>query len=82
MSTEKLVKTRKLHICDFCKTEIEINSEAYRYELKVPKYDSKTGHYDNECNQIGIEYLRWYLHKKCLDDEINGPDIYPLNENQ
>lgn len=52
---EKLIKVRKPHICQLCETQIHKGSRAILGERKDPKLD------DDE-KQIGIHYLRYYLH--------------------
>lgn len=52
------VVTRKPHKCDYCERIIQPNSKMTLHEYKLPKYD-------DEENQIGIEYYRGYT---CYDD--------------
>lgn len=73
MSIEKIVKTRKKHICCICKKTIRKKTDAYYWEYKNPKnkniFDSE-GYFINEI-QIGIEYHKDYAHEKCVDDSRN-----------
>jgi len=68
MSKEKIIKTRKKHTCEICNKTIKKRSIAVYLERKLPKFDNKTASYDHEGNQIGIEYKKFYFHKKCSDD--------------
>ena len=68
MKQEKVIKTRKIHVCDICKTDIFIGSNAIYIESKTPEYDIKTSSYDYEGKQIGICYNKYYFHEDCIDN--------------
>lgn len=76
MSIEKIVKTRKKHVCCICNNTIRKKSYAYYWEYKVPKHKNifdYDGYFINEI-QIGIEYHKDYAHVKCIEnlrDDVN-----------
>jgi len=68
MGIEKIVKTRKTHICSSCNKKIKKGSKVLYFESRTAKYDNNTAHYDYDGTQIGIEYQKHYYHIKCLQE--------------
>ncbi len=52
----KIIKTRAVHKCSLCGFDIKKGSLAEYEQWRAPKYD------DND-NQIGIEYCKVWIHK-------------------
>lgn len=65
---EKVIKTRKSHVCDFCDQEIPKGSEAVFISDRRPLISYQEETFDGEKpdgEQVGIDYLRSYFHIEC-----------------
>lgn len=65
---QKVIKTRKSHVCDFCDKEIPKGSEAVFISDRRPRfeYDFTTyGDEDLDGKQVGVEFLRTRFHLEC-----------------
>lgn len=75
---DKIVKTRKEHICSQCGEIIPIGSAVWRHESRVPEYEYAECDYGWK-KQVGIWFNRAYYHTfNCLDG--NGELITVKNE--
>lgn len=69
--SEREIKTRKPHICDSCGGKINSGEIVLFGEGKDPKYED----IDLGGKQIGIEYYKYYICRKCLHEGNPGKDI-------
>lgn len=57
---ENVVKARKIHTCSICDGNIQKGEKYLYYSERIPEYD-------NNDNQIGIEYIKYRSHlRNCL----------------
>ena len=77
---EKIVTTKKEHVCGYCHKIIPVGDKAYYMEGKDPIYelDKEDAIYGTNGDQIGINYWRvWYCHDDtdtmpaCSKEEVN-----------
>lgn len=62
---DKLVRTKKPHICSICGEVIAAGEQAYYYCTRIPVY-SNDGYDDSP--QVGILYdSGWYHFKDCYE---------------
>lgn len=75
---DKIVKTRKEHLCSQCGEMIPAGSDVRRHESRVPEFEYAEGNYEWR-KQIGIWFNRAYYHTfNCFDE--NGELITVKNE--
>jgi hypothetical protein len=51
----KIIKTRKDRLCDACGENIKKGEFCYFESFRVPRYDKND-------KQIGVEYIKTYMH--------------------
>ncbi len=60
---EKIVKARKVYKCEICEGNIQKGEKHVHTKLKTPRYD------DND-NQIGIEFTEFRWHNKNCEPKL------------
>jgi hypothetical protein len=78
MATIEIQKTRKVHKCDYCETEIPIGSPAYFKKFVAPRYEEIDG-YDK---QVGIQYVSFYLCADWDDCDLRGMVVAGLTKDE
>ncbi len=72
MSIEKIVKTRKEHLCSCCSEIIPKGVKSIYYTVKNPKYNDSD-------EQVGIEYFTgWYCYDENVKIEYEGEMVIKM----
>jgi len=63
----KIVKTRKIHLCKQCGKKINIGESALYVEKRLPTYEVNPNKHWRDIEQVGIEYYKYYVHIECME---------------
>ena len=74
---QKIVKTRKIHLCEVCGEEIDIGKYAIHYEDRQPVFNNERNFQEYHTQiQTGIEYVSWYYHTNCKAHNTKLPQCF------